>query len=109
MRMFIFACALAVAASPAPASASDGNSATLVRQIDVRDLDLTSAAGERALRHRLSDAVEALCSEAVGGGDGSADSKFAMMRCRKNAVRAARPQIDRLLASASFPTPESSG
>ena len=95
------ACALAAPAAAEPASGTvDGNLAELARTIELGDLDLSSKSGERMLGHRIGDAVDNLCAEATGPDNGSADFRFATMKCRKRAWCEARAQAAALIGSA---------
>ena len=63
------------------------------RHISYADLNLASAAGERALDGRVGTAVSSLCSEATGGDNGSLTGKLLTHRCSNFAWDQARPQI----------------
>src|SRR5207237_3322231 len=65
----------------------------VTRHIGYSDLNLASPAGERTLSRRVDAAVSGLCSEAIGGDDGSPMVKFATQRCSNSALNQARPQI----------------
>jgi UrcA family protein len=79
------------------ASPSDGRSRALevvghyegvTRVVSYTDLDLASASAERTLKHRVSNAVNEVCSEAVGQIDSGR-----YLGCTSDAWRGARPQI----------------
>ena len=65
----------------------------LVRHINYGDLNLTSEAGDRTLRHRVAYAVSDLCNEATGGRDGSMATDLLLGGCERVAWNEARPQI----------------
>jgi UrcA family protein len=71
------------------------------RRVSYTDLNLASAAGEKALLKRVSGAVRVVCDQAVGPGAGPG-SIFAgaYLSCRTDAREGASPQIARAILRA---------
>lgn len=72
----------------------------VTRHIGYADLNLASAAGERALNRRVGSAVNDLCLEATGGRDNRTGFRFDMINCTGSAWNQARPQIGRAVGRA---------
>jgi UrcA family protein len=89
------------AAGKAPIVVTAPDPADVVtRHIGYADLNLASQVGERTLNRRVDGAVNNLCSEAMGGDDGSMATKIAERRCYNSGWNQARPQIVRAVQRA---------
>ena len=86
----LMAAALAAATLAAPALAAPGYEQGQVR-VQTADLDLATAAGQRALERRVEMALTRLCGMPVFH---TRDELDALDACRADALKAAAPQID---------------
>ena len=85
--------ATAAIASPARAADVDTKSTT----VGYHDLDLTSAAGEAALKQRIATAAKNDC----GSADGRTTQDYdRLAACRNSAIASASPQMNAVIASA---------
>ena len=86
---------LATAAIASPAQAADMN--TQSTTVHYRDLNLGSADGEAALRHRIAVAARNVCWAADGP---SLDDHARFEACRETAIASASPKMNAVIASA---------
>lgn len=77
-----------------------GQSEVITRHVSYADLNLASAPGQMTLNRRVGGAVNGVCSEALGGDDGSVATKIWTQRCHATAWDGARPQIARAIQRA---------
>lgn len=82
--------AAALLAVSAPAMA-DVNT----RQVEYRDLDLSSAAGQKRLTTRIKSAVKSVCGDPRAL---SLDEKQDFARCQRDALESAMPKVERTIA-----------
>jgi len=66
---------------------------TVVRHVSYADLNLAVPAGERTLVGRVRSAVDSLCTEITGGGDGTWMGRQTQDACSDSGWNQARPQI----------------
>lgn len=86
---------LATAAIAAPARAAD--TVTNTTAVRYHDLDLTSPAGEAALRQRIARAANTVCWQADGP---TLDEHARFDACRATAIASASPKLNAVIASA---------
>jgi UrcA family protein len=72
----------------------------IVRHVSYADLNLAVPAGQKTLNRRVGSAVTGLCTEAMGGNDGSFAFRYSMITCSNGAWNDARPQIARAVQRA---------
>ncbi len=82
--------AAALLAASAPAMA-DVNT----KQVQYRDLDLSSAAGQQRLATRIKYAVKQVCGDPRAY---SLAEKLDLVRCRRDAMESAMPKVARTIA-----------
>lgn len=94
MTKTIFALLLAAAATPALAEAPVVATST----VQTADLDLSSVQGQRALDHRLAQAVKEVCGTAS---DADVAGKNQVRRCRTDTLAGLASERDERIAAAS--------
>lgn len=92
MNRITLIAALALAGFTTPAWAN-----TQAQEVQIADLDLTTAQGQQALDNRLNSAARASCGTP---GSRSLQALSAHRRCREAALAAVRPQAERAIAAA---------
>jgi UrcA family protein len=80
--------------SAGPARAADSDTRSMV--IHYRDLDLTTNAGEAALKQRVARAAANICGPADGR---TLDDRAHYNACRNTAIASASPQMNAVIAS----------
>jgi UrcA family protein len=86
----------AIKAAPALAEAPASNAQTYVSYVHTGDLELTSEAGQRALRQRLSQAAREVCGTAS---DFDLKGKNSVRECRNEAIARATDQREAVLSA----------
>jgi UrcA family protein len=94
MTKIFLATLLAFTATPALAEAPVSVSTT----VQTADLDLSSAAGQRALNHRLAIAAKEVCGSAS---DADVEGKNDVRRCRAETLASLAAERDQRIAAAS--------
>lgn len=94
MTKLIFAALLAFSATPALAEPP----ATVSIVVQTADLDLSSAAGQRALDLRLTQAAKQACGTAS---DADIEGKNEVRRCRAETLASLAEERDQRIAAAS--------
>lgn len=94
MTKIFLATLLAFTAAPALAEAPVSVSTT----VETADLDLSSAAGQRALNHRLAIAAKEVCGTAS---DVDVEGKNDVRRCRAKTLASLAAERDQRIAAAS--------
>jgi len=75
LRAFAYgALALTAAFPSAWAATSQNDVSTVIREVDVAGLDLTTPAGQQTLRHRIALAARQVCEETTGNAQIDSDS-----------------------------------
>lgn len=97
MLMAMPAAVPASAAGPKSVVVTGTSDELVTRQVRYRDLDITSAQGERELIERVHFAVNSVCHEAVGGRVGYLRQT---MSCQARSWSSAQPQIERAVERA---------
>jgi UrcA family protein len=85
---------MAAVSSAGPARAADTDTTSV--KVHYRDLDLTTDAGEAALKQRIARAATNICGP-VGGR--TLDDWSRYNTCRNTAIASASPQMDAVIAS----------